>query len=41
MSRRFCGDCGARLQVTSTRGGIPHKTCPNCGDGSGEVFAGP
>ncbi|WP_269073607.1 hypothetical protein [Halobacterium sp. KA-6] len=38
---RFCGNCGTRLEVTSTRGGIPHRVCPDCGGGPSGVFAGP
>jgi len=41
MSSRFCGNCGSRKTVTKTRGGIPHKVCPNCGGGFGEVSTGP
>ncbi|WP_272904601.1 hypothetical protein [Halobacterium rubrum] len=41
MTRRFCGDCGARLRPATSPGGIPRRVCPNCSDGPAEVFAGP
>lgn len=26
---RFCGRCGGRMVIETTRGGIPHRQCEN------------
>ncbi|AXG11757.1 zf-TFIIB domain-containing protein [Haloplanus rubicundus] len=31
--RRHCPTCGARLVTTTSRGGIPRRTCPDCQGG--------
>ncbi|AXG11636.1 TFIIB-type zinc ribbon-containing protein [Haloplanus rubicundus] len=31
--RRHCPTCGARLVTTTSRGGIPRRTCPECQGG--------
>ncbi|MBC9985147.1 hypothetical protein E4P24_02010 [Haloferax sp. AS1] len=31
--RRFCPSCGSRLATTTSRGGLPRRTCPECNGG--------
>lgn len=38
---RYCPDCGGRLVVETSPGGISKQVCESCDHGHSEVFTGP